>query len=287
MTAPRSSMLLILSAFALALSGCAQAPASSPGGPAAPPQADALSHVHGIGTVEGDAAVLLATHTGVYRVDAAGSTSGPLGGNDFDAMGFTVVDDALLASGHPGPTTPAELGSPNLGIIRSDDGGLTWRPVSQTGVEDFHVLTAAPDGTLYGVGSTAPNVRSSPDGGSTWSAGAALPVADLATGANGALYAATEDGLQVSTDGGGSFSLVPDAPLLFQIAGSADGMLIGAGTDGLLWRSLPGGGWESGEPFQGRLQALAAGEGTDVLLVDDRGLVRVGDGGASVILPAG
>ncbi|MDR7233196.1 F510_1955 family glycosylhydrolase [Agrococcus sp. BE272] len=286
MKTPRSRALLAIPVLALLLSGCAQEPAPDAAAPA-PLHDDPFAHVHGIGVLPGDPDILVATHAGVYRVDSAGKAEGPLGGEDFDAMGFTVAGATLFASGHPGAATSPELGAPNLGIVRSVDGGATWEPVARTGVEDFHVLTGGPDGSLFGIGSSSPGVQASSDAGTTWTAGAELAAADLAVGGSDELYAATEDGLQVSVDGAATFAPVPDAPLLFQIAAGADGTLVGAGVDGLLWRAQEGGGWASGERFSGALQTLAVGEGGSMLLVDDRGLVRIDASGVEVIRPAG
>src|SRR3546814_20591154 len=83
-------------------------------------------------------------------------------------MGLTAVDDTLIASGHPGRGTPGELGEGNLGIIRSSDGGMTWKPVAFNGEKDFHVLTAGPDGTLSGQETGDGLILASTDLGATW-----------------------------------------------------------------------------------------------------------------------
>lgn len=280
----RLRALLALPALAMLVSGCAQ---SAPEAAPSSAHGDPFAHAHGIGAVPGDSDILVATHGGVYRVDAGGAAEGPLGGEDFDAMGFTVVGGSLFASGHPGAATSPELGSPNLGIVRSDDQGATWEPVALTGVEDFHVLAGGPDGRLFGIGSSSPGVQTSSDAGSTWSVSSELGAADLAVGPGGAVYAATPDGVQVSADGAATFAPLPGAPLLFQIAAGADGTLVGAGVDGLLWRAQEGGAWTSGERFSGTLQALAVDPAGSLLLVDDRGLVRIDASGADVIRPAG
>jgi hypothetical protein len=259
----------VLTAGALLLAACTPAPL-----PGAAGDPDPFGHVHAI--APDGAGVLLGTHTGIYRVDEEGEAAGPVGGYDFDAMGFTVSGGAWFASGHPGPSTPPELGAPNLGLIRSIDAGETWEPVAFTGTEDFHLLTADPAGTLYGIGSTLPSLRISTDGGASWTDGAALAgVAGLAATAE-AVYAATEGGLQTSTDGGVTFVPVPDAPLLYTVA-AADQTLAGVDTDGTVWRlSAATATWEQVGTAAGRVQAIAAtGDGT-VLLVDDRGIARLG-----------
>ncbi|MEV8134705.1 F510_1955 family glycosylhydrolase [Microbacterium aurantiacum] len=257
-----------LTAAALLLPACTPAP---PPGPVGDP--DPLGHVHAI--APDGTGVLLGTHTGIYRIDEEGEATGPVGGYEFDAMGFTVTGGTWLASGHPGSSTPPELGAPNLGLIRSIDAGETWEPVAFTGTEDFHLITTDPTGTLYGIGSTMPSLRISIDAGATWTDGATLTgVAGLAASAE-AVYAATEEGLQTSTDGGVTFVAVADAPLLYTVA-AADQTLAGVDTDGTVWRLAPAATWEQVGTATGRVQAIAAtGEGL-VLLVDDRGIVRLG-----------
>lgn len=283
--ARRTVLVSAFVALSLTLSGCAQI--ADAGRANTAEDHDPFIHIHGIEEEPGGDGVLVATHNGLYQIDGAGDVNGPLSGDDSDLMGLTSSEGTLFASGHPGPATPSELGTPHLGIIRSDDAGQSWVPVSFTGVEDFHILDSAPDGRLYGVGSTSPAVRISPDGGLTWTTGAELPIADLAPAAGGALYAATEDGLQISIDGGVTFSIVPDAPLLYMLDAFTDGTLVGADTDGVLWRSLPGGGWESFAEAHGTLSALTAGTSGTVLLADDRGVVRIDDGVETIITPAG
>ncbi|HBS72854.1 MAG TPA: hypothetical protein DEB55_00515, partial [Microbacterium sp.] len=68
-------------AVGLLLAGCAGSTAPAPA-----PTEPAFGHVHGIIDL-GDGTVLLGTHTGLYTLTAAGVLAGPVGGNDFDAMG--------------------------------------------------------------------------------------------------------------------------------------------------------------------------------------------------------
>src|SRR5699024_172703 len=165
-----------------------------------------IEHVHGIVQNPNSDDVLIASHNGIFSIAPDGTATGPIGDYDFDAMGFTELDGVLFASGHPGLETPTELGSPNLGIIRSDDLCETWTPVSLTNVEDFHVLTSGPDGFLYGIGSSSPNIVVSRDKGLTWEPQGAISAVALAISDRG-MYAATEQGVQISTDNGSSFSV--------------------------------------------------------------------------------
>ncbi|CAN7178702.1 glycoside hydrolase [Microbacterium foliorum] len=199
-------------------------------------------------------------------------------------MGFTVLDDALLASGHPGTQTPAELGSPNLGVIRSDDFGETWSPIALTGTTDFHTLTAGPDGTLYGIASDGVDLLISTDNGREWNRGATLAAADLAA-TNDGLYAAAEEGLLLSTDNGASFAPVADAPLLYALDVRPDGTLAGVGTDGALWSQNTEGTWQRLDPLQGAAQAFTAIGDDSFVVVDDRGIVQIAPDDTTVLAP--
>lgn len=282
-TTPRKSRMRIAVGASLAgvllLAGCTQAPEARQA------RSDPFVHVHGLAVEPGSDEILVATHEGIYVVTEGGDVEGPLGGYDFDAMGFTITDEAWFASGHPGPGTPAELGSPNLGILRSEDRGQTWDPITFTGVEDFHVLDSDPSGALYGIGSSSFAVRVSTDRGATWVDRTEVKAASLAA-STGRLYAATEQGVQVSTDEGVTFELLPDAPVLYSLTALPGGGLLGVGTDSMLWRSLPEGLWEVIEPVEGMVQALTTADSGAIFLVDDRGIVRIDATGSTIIRPA-
>ncbi|GGJ54032.1 F510_1955 family glycosylhydrolase [Glutamicibacter ardleyensis] len=271
----------IIAAAVLAptLVGCASPEVNSSA--TAPP---VIEHVHGITPDPGSDDVLIATHNGIFSVSQEGTVAGPVGGYDFDAMGFTGLGATLFASGHPGVETPSELGSPNLGIIRSDDSGKSWAPVSLTGIEDFHVLTTGPDGFLYGIGSSQPNLVISRDDGVNWEPQREISAIDLAV-TGGGIYAATENGVQISTDQGATFRVLEGAPILYQVAAKASGGVIGVDVEGLLWSLPPGGEWEKGERVTGQVQALGVTSDDHPVFVDDRGIVEITPQGAQVLSP--
>lgn len=270
-----------VTALTLVATGCTAA--SEPGQAVVPPS---IEHVHGITSDPRGDDLFVATHNGIFTVTPAGEVSGPIGGYDFDAMGFTIADETLFASGHPGPETPTELGSRNLGIIRSDDFGESWSPIAFTSTEDFHVLTAGADGTLYGIGSSGIDLLISTDDGTEWTRGAPLAAADIVA-TDGGLYAAVEAGLQISTDNGLTFAPVAGAPVLYSLDARPDGTLIGAGVDGELWSQATDGAWAKLESLVGPAQALTAIDTERIVLVDDRGIVEVTAKGSVVLRPAG
>lgn len=124
-----------------------------------------VSHIHGIGfdpTTPG--AVLLATHYGLYRATPDGQAE-TVSTNADDYMGFSPDPGnpgRLLASGHPGQ-------GGNLGIIVSEDGGVTWTKLSDgvSGPVDFHAMTIsrADPKVIYG---TYGGLQMSRDGGLSW-----------------------------------------------------------------------------------------------------------------------
>ena len=265
-----SAPAALVAAVVLTVSACtSQAPADgsatsvAPSSPAPSDEAPAgvtqtalsapLDHVHGL-LVSGDGTLLAGTHTGVVAVTTGGDVS-RVGSSRDDLMGMTGIpgSDRLASSGHPG----AGSAFPNpVGLIVSDDGGLTWSAVSLTGRVDFHTL--ATDGTLvvgYGGGS---RVLVSTDGGATFTSGGAVAPAALAI-TPGSVWATTADGLQRSTDDGDTFTVVDGAPVLVLVAVGPDASLWGVDTQGVAWRSADGTTWER-RATVGPVEALAVAE---------------------------
>ncbi len=89
-------------------------------------------HVHGLGINPADGSLLIATHTGTYRVEPDEDKAELIGANRQDTMGFTVAGpDRFLGSGHPDPNAAREGGlSPLLGLIESRDAGRSWQSIS-------------------------------------------------------------------------------------------------------------------------------------------------------------
>lgn len=279
----RQTALFALTIAAVAVGTTACAPSTEPQASAAGPPT--IGHVHGIEAAPDGDDILIAAHGGLYRLVEGGRLDGPIGGDDFDAMGFTVVDATMFSSGHPGERTPPELGSPNLGIIRSDDGGSSWSPVAFTGESDFHVLTAGTDGTLFGIASGAPELLASRDGGQSWSTAAALSAVDLVVTEQG-LVAATEQGLQVSTDQGESFASIEGSPLLYSVDALSTGALVGVDTSNVVQRQTADGSWEEVGSVEGVAGALSVVGDDRIVLADDRGIVELTQDGAVVLSPA-
>lgn len=126
-------------------------------------------HVHGLGVNPRDGALMIATHTGLFRAKAGQPRAVRVGDRFQDTMGFTVVGpDRFLGSGHPDGRDNLP---PFLGLIESRDGGESWNPISLRGKADFHVLEAVGE-VVYGFGSDfetrEPLFLTSNDRGRTW-----------------------------------------------------------------------------------------------------------------------
>ncbi len=166
MTRARIASLALATALA-ATAGCG---GDDPGPAAVPGSGDAGPiHAHGLGIDPTDGALLVATHTGLFRAPSGETRMERVGDRMQDTMGFTVIGPgSMLGSGHPDGRDDLP---PFLGLIRSDDAGRSWRPVSLLGKRDFHVLEAE-GRRVYGYGSDfatrSGGFLASDDGGRSW-----------------------------------------------------------------------------------------------------------------------
>jgi hypothetical protein len=220
-----------LSALALTLGACGggeeEAPASGAGGSS---EDTGPVHVHGLGVNPKDSALFIATHTGLFRVEDGERAAKRVGDSRQDTMGFAVTGpDRFLGSGHP---DASEDLPPNLGLIRSRDGGESWNPVSLLGEADFHVLRSA-KGRVYGFDSTGGRLMVSSDGGLNWAEHQPPgPLLDLAIDPRDRdrLVASTDRLLLSSADAGRSWQPVfrsdpgllawPTADALYRVEGT-------------------------------------------------------------------
>ncbi len=146
----RRPLLLALSC-ALLLAGCGdQGAGVKPDQPSFTTEDAGPIHVHGLGINPRNGSLFIATHTGMFKANEGQTKAQRVGENYQDTMGFTVVGpDRFLGSGHPDvrDKLPAFLG-----LIRSENAGRSWQPVSLLGKRDFHVLEAS-GSHVYGYGS--------------------------------------------------------------------------------------------------------------------------------------
>lgn len=255
---------------------------TAPADPADP--ADAVGypsgHVHGMSVEPGTERILLATHDELFDVSQSPAQQiGPT----IDLMGFTSTDDGTLyASGHPGPGT--DLPDP-VGLITSDDGGRSWKPVSRQGETDFHSLAATSSGLVGYEGQIISG------DGREWAVTADdIPAYNLAGASDGTVLATTEDGPHRSKDSGATWAPVPGAPVLIftTFAGTTavgvtpDGTIHTSEDAGLTWLEQ---GRVEGQPAA--ITAIPAGDGTQrVWVATDNGFETSSDSGRTFDIPA-
>ena len=248
---PRLATIGLIAAL---LAGCGsdnppplQSAVESDGGP---------QHIHGLGINPSDGALLIATHTGLFRAAPGEQKATRIGDRHQDTMGFTVVGaDRFLGSGHPDARDNLP---PLLGLIRSQDAGRSWKPVSLLGQADFHVLRAA-GSRVYGFDSSRGRLMVSTDGGQSWQERRPpAPLVDLAIDPRDPdhLVASSEKELFVSANAGKTWrSLKED---LAGLLAWTDEALVVIDASGTVHRSSDGGdGFASIAVIGGQPAALA------------------------------
>jgi len=244
-----------------------------------------------------DQSLLMATNAGTFAVRPgdsrlqrisvrvrAGGRSGPAR----RGMAFSFTGpDRLVGSGHPGNTDAVE---PLLGFIRSNDGGKTWRSISQLGQADLHSLAEVGDQVVAADGGEA-KVLVSSDGGKNFEfRRTPLVLIDMDVDPTDPrrLVGSTEQGMHTSDDGGrtwtpadtvsGSRFAWPEPDRLFRVDPNGEVQL---SEDG-------GSTWDTVGVVEGEPQALAAA-GSNVLYVADiEGTIRESrDGGRNWTVRAG
>lgn len=248
------------------------------------------THVHGLAVDRSDSGrLLIATHHGLHVAEIATGTTRLVSQRPDDFMGFTAhpTDPGrLYASGHP-------VGGGNLGIIISYDAGASWERLSPGagGPVDFHqmdVSKADPE-VIYGVHG---GLQASTDGGRSWDRIGPAPAGliDLAASARDAawLYAATQQGILVSRDGGASWTPAqelrrPISLVEVSASGTVYAYMVGSG---LLRSDEETLDWEAvGDAFADRYLlhlAIDPGNHDRLYAVTQHGeLLASGDGGES------
>lgn len=149
----------------------------------------------------------VATPQGIFEVKENGKSkkisSG--GGVFIEMVSYPDNPKILFASGYKSEEE-------KMGIVRSDDGGRTWKKISDgvDGPVDFYAMAISRQdpSVMYGVSNT---VQASRDGGKTWKVMTGLPderVYDIAVSAfdSNTIYVGTRNGLYVSRNAGKEWS---------------------------------------------------------------------------------
>ncbi|MEK6594467.1 MAG: F510_1955 family glycosylhydrolase [Pseudomonadota bacterium] len=172
-----------------------------------------LTHVHGLSYSADGKQIFVPSHHGMATY--SGGKWGKAAGPENDYMGFSATKQFFYSSGHPAPGSG--LANP-FGLIKSGDGGRTWRKLGLEGEADFHQLATSYGTNAVYVVTHAPNSRMSKPGihatvndGFSWkrAEGNNLegPLLSLAVhpSNNQIVAAGTKTGLFLSTDGGDNF----------------------------------------------------------------------------------
>lgn len=186
-----------------------QAPGGhAPNGVSAPAETVYLMHVHGLSYSTDGTKTLIPSHVGlaIYSNGHWLKAEGP----PHDYMGFSATRDALYSSGHAAPGT--KLNNP-FGLLKSQDGGRTWKKLGLEGQADFHTMaTSYGTNTVY-VFNQRPNDRMKQPGiyytqsdGMQWIAAAAKGLAGDVNGLaihptiSRVVAVTTDQGLYISED---------------------------------------------------------------------------------------
>lgn len=206
---PKNSFPVGALALALTLSGISTATQAD--------NAVSLTHVHGLSYSADGAQLMIPSHHGmaIYETGPKAHWS-KAQGPAHDYMGFSATREAIYSSGHPAPGSG--LTNP-FGVIKSIDGGKTWRNLGLEGESDFHLLA-----TSYGTNAvfvlnyransrmSSPGLYHTESDGMKWvhatAQGLSGQIKSLAVHPNDAriVAAGTDNGLYLSRDAGETFS---------------------------------------------------------------------------------
>lgn len=171
-----------------------------------------FTHGHGLSVdVSNPSKLYVATHHGLF-VLINDTELYRVGRSSDDYMGFSTHpydSDIIYTSGHP-------AGGGNLGVQTSNDGGLTWRKISNGvgGPVDFHAMAVSPANPDLMFGWYQGRVQRSIDGGRNWEIVSTtdFPILSLVADPKNEniLFATSPYGLFVSDDKGAQWKTVEE-----------------------------------------------------------------------------
>lgn len=172
---------------------------------------DRITHGHGLAVDVADPSkVYVATHHGLMLLKDEKELF-QMGDRQDDYMGFSLhptEPNVFFSSGHPST-------GGNLGFQKSEDGGFTWRKISDglEGPVDFHAMAVSPANPDLIYGWYRGNLQRTKDGGKSWEKFAMdFPVVLLAADpeSENIVYAASPQGLFVSENQGENWRMLFD-----------------------------------------------------------------------------
>jgi hypothetical protein len=160
------------------------------------------------------------------------------------ALAFAPGEPSVAYAGTGQGEALAALG---IGLLRSEDGGVSWRPLVAAELlgAGFHDLLVDPADAGRLLAATSAGLWASPDGGLGWERRLAGRSWAVSAGAGGELLAGGEHGLHRSEDGGATWGRVPlasapsgfDRVAVTHASGGAVAYVFAAGDGvGHLWR---------------------------------------------------
>lgn len=239
---PRAPLLVLVLLCGPLLAGCIRTGADVD-------QSGPFRDVHGLAVHPTEPGTLfIATHEGLFRGGVGGFSR--VGESRDDLMGFAMHPsdpDVMYSSGHAADATNV---TPNLGLRRSEDGGVTWTMISMPG-KDLHAIAISPVDPLKMWALNREDLYVSSNGGVTFSASMVRMAA--VSGLFGhptqpdTVLVGLGDRAMWSRDGGNTWTKFSDLPtrgLAFSKDGqrilSAEGAGISLSTDGgATWRDAP------------------------------------------------
>jgi len=242
-----------------------------------------LGHIHDL-VVTGDGVLLVASHTGLYRIDDI-DRAVLVGDEHHDLMAMTSTNEEhLLASGHPDLRLEHYRVDDHpafLGLATSTDGGASWAELDLLGAADFHALVLVGD-DLYAAETTGRIWHRDSTG--TWAELGDVEARDLAidpSNTQNQLAPGYDGVVWASVDGANTWNALEDAPSIIEIEWIDSGSILGVDEAGTIW---------STESINARWNELARGPSeVETFHIDDSGAwwITVHGGGISQSIDQG